>query len=57
MESNENNHIVLRAHIDTSELDNVTKKVEHLNELLEKASSLAGELAFKEIKLSVEVES
>lgn len=57
MESNESNHITIYAHIDTKELDEVSKKAEHLNELLEKASTLANELASREIKLSVEVES
>lgn len=57
MEPNESNHITIYAHVDTIELDEVTKKAEHLNELLEKASSLVDELASREIKLSVEVES
>ena len=55
MNESEKNRIILQVHIDTSELDAVTEKAQHLKELLEEASSLANELASKEISLSVEV--
>lgn len=51
----EENKICLTAKIDTSALDEATRKAERLNDLLKEASSLVNELASKEIKLSVEV--
>lgn len=56
MKETESNTIHLKAKIDTSELEQVTQKVEILNDLLEKASSIIAELASKEINLSVSVE-
>lgn len=53
---NENNHITIHAHIDTSEMDAVMEKARRLNALLVEASSLADELASKEINLSVNVD-
>lgn len=45
------------VHIDTSEIDEVTKKAERLNELLEKASSIINELASRgKITLSFKIE-
>lgn len=48
--------VMLTAHIDLTEVDRATEKVERLNELLKEARSLAGELASREINLSVNVE-
>lgn len=56
-ETPEENEITLPVHIDTSKMDRTTGKAERLNALLKEASSLVNELASKEIKLSVEVES
>lgn len=47
--------INLHVYIDTSEMNEVTRKAERLNVLLEEASSLMNELASKEIKLSVNI--
>ena len=57
MKEAENNTIHLKVTIDTNELEQVTKKVEILNDLLEKASSIIAKLVSKEINLSVNVES
>lgn len=51
------NKVTLHVDIDMSEMDEVTRKAERLNELLERASSIVDELAAKgSITLSVDVE-
>lgn len=47
--------VFLTAKINTSALDEATRKAERLNDLLKEASALVNELVSKEIKLSVEV--
>ena len=50
------NKITIQVDIDKSEIDEVTRKAERLNELLERASSIVDELAAKgSITLSVDV--
>ncbi len=50
------NKVTLHVDIDMSEMDEVTRKAERLNELLERASSIVDELAAKRsITLSVDV--
>ncbi len=50
------NKVTLHVDIDMSEMDEVTRKAERLNELLERASSIVDELAAKgSITLSVDV--
>lgn len=52
----DDNSIYLKAKLDTSEIDSVNHKVEHLVQLLKEASSLLDELAAKrEIRLPVEI--
>lgn len=52
-----NNDTIIHVHVDMSEMDEVTQKALELNKLLEKASSLADELASRTIELSVEIEN
>lgn len=51
----EDSTVNLSVKIDASEMDDVTRKAERLNALLEEASSIVNELASREINLSVNV--
>lgn len=55
MKTNDTQHITVKVHTETAELDEVTRKAERLNELLKEAGSLVDELASREINISVDV--
>jgi len=50
------NEVKLSVSVDTSQMDEAMAQFDRLNDALEKANSLLGELALQKINLSVNVE-
>jgi len=49
--------IVVGAHIDQTEIDEVLDKAERIRDLIKEANSLVGELASREINIELTVKS
>lgn len=52
-----NHEVTVYTHIDQTELDEVMRKAERVRDLMKEANSLIGEMASKEISLTLQLES